>query len=169
MWTKKSEGLIRGILIDLDFASGPEDDTTYIPDIVPFSFSIPFLALDLLEEGRRQPHMYRHDLESFLWTFLWLILGNARVETKAFSLTWWQVGSQNMIAEAKRRFLSAPVHNDVFRVLSQTPRHNAQLVSALRKMTALCAAGHEALESNDIDRVTAGGHLTYENFMLALG
>jgi len=74
-----------------------------------------------------------------------------------------------MIAGAKRRFLSAPVHDDVFRVLSQTPRHSAQLVGALRKMTALCAAGHEALGSKGIDRVTAGGHLTYENFMLALG
>ena len=72
-----------------------------------------------------------------------------------------------MIAESKRDFLTSPVYEEVFRVLTRTL--SADVVNALRKMTILCATGHEALASNDMDRVTAGGYLTYENFMLALG
>src|SRR5260370_33610290 len=171
MWTEGLKGKFQGVLIDLDFASGPEDHPTYIPDVVPFSFSIPFLALDLLEqEHDPQPHIYRHDLESFLWTFLYLILSNRRVKTKEFFSEHWQVGSKRMIAVAKSSFLDPKIYNEVFGVLTRTwETSSAELIDALRKMTILCAAGREALASNDTDRVTAGGYLTYENFMLALG
>src|SRR5260370_7038983 len=109
MWTKQSKGKFQGGLIDLDFMSGPEDHPTYNPNVVPFSFSIPFLALDLLGQDRHQPHMYHHDLESFLWTFIWLILGNKGVEMEEFSVVHLQEGSRKMVARAKRHFLTPKV------------------------------------------------------------
>ena len=167
MWIKTSEGLIQGILLDLDFASGPEDGPTFVPDVIPFTFSTPFLALDLLEKENPQTYVYRHDLESFIWTFLWLILGYAQVETKTFSVTRWQLGSRHMIAQSKRNFLDPETHDKVFQILLQT-RSNVNLVESLRKLTNFLAAGHQALYMNESNWVTAGGYITYDNLMSAL-
>ena len=167
MWIKKLTGLIQGILIDLDFASGPENGPSFVPDVIPFTFSTPFLALGLLEKEYVQPYVYRHDLEAFIWTFLWLILGYARVETVSFSVTMWQIGSRRTIARSKRKFLDPEIHDEVFKILLQT-RSDAKLVESLRKLTNLLAAGHQALKTSGSNWTTAAGYVTYENLVLAL-
>ncbi|KAF8323589.1 uncharacterized protein EI90DRAFT_2372682 [Cantharellus anzutake] len=158
----------KALLVDLDFSSGPDDDRGYVPDEVPFTFSTPFLALDLLEScDKPQPHLYRHDLESFFWTFLWLTLSFANVECNGRSASSWQIGSKKMIYNSKRSFLLDNGHDDFFSELTKAKPSNDRLVNSLRRLSSMFEAGHKALVSG-ADRGTAGNYITYENFMIAL-
>jgi hypothetical protein len=73
MWYKIGEKLI-GVLNDYDLSSladepGPRGNER--------TGTVPFMALDLLtEKGKRGEikHLYRHDLESFIWCFAWISL-----------------------------------------------------------------------------------------------
>jgi hypothetical protein len=73
MWYKKGEVLI-GVLNDYDLSSladepGPRGNER--------TGTVPFMALDLFtKKGQRGEvkHLYRHDLESFMWCFAWIYL-----------------------------------------------------------------------------------------------
>jgi hypothetical protein len=73
MWYKK-DGKLIGVLNDYDLSSlanepGPRGNER--------TGTVPFMARDLLtEEGQRGEikHLYRHDLESFIWCFAWISL-----------------------------------------------------------------------------------------------
>ncbi|KAG1816325.1 uncharacterized protein BJ212DRAFT_1480776 [Suillus subaureus] len=73
MWYWK-DGKRIGVLNDYDLSSlanvqGPQGNER--------TGTVPFMALDLLtEEGQRGEvkHLYRHDLESFMWCFAWISL-----------------------------------------------------------------------------------------------
>jgi hypothetical protein len=73
MWYKIGEKLI-GVLNDYDLSSladepGPRGNER--------TGTVPFMALDLLtKQGQRGEvkHLYRHDLESFMWCFAWIYL-----------------------------------------------------------------------------------------------
>jgi hypothetical protein len=73
MWYWKGGKRI-GVLNDYDLSSlvdkpGPRGNER--------TGTVPFMALDLLtEEGQRGEvkHLYRHDLESFMWCFAWISL-----------------------------------------------------------------------------------------------
>jgi transcriptional regulator of met regulon len=73
MWYWK-DGKRIGVLNDYDLSSladepGPRGNER--------TGTLPFMALDLLtEEGQRGEvkHLYRHDLESFMWCFAWISL-----------------------------------------------------------------------------------------------
>jgi len=70
MWYEK-DGILMGVLNDYDLSSlasaqGPERTGT-----------VPFMALDLLTpkgQGGEIKHLYRHDLESFIWVLVWVCL-----------------------------------------------------------------------------------------------
>lgn len=90
------EGGPRGILIDLDLsmdlAAGPRNPEELIGTKA-------FMAIDLLQ---RKPHTYRHDLESFLYVFLWIAIcgGHKRLPSKS-RLQRWQAGSFQDAAQSK--------------------------------------------------------------------
>ncbi|OAX34813.1 hypothetical protein K503DRAFT_418192 [Rhizopogon vinicolor AM-OR11-026] len=73
MWYRKGR-ILMGVLNDYDLSSladaqGPQGNEC--------TGTIPFMALDLLtEEGQRGEvkHLYRHDLESFVWVLVWVSL-----------------------------------------------------------------------------------------------
>jgi len=73
MWYRKGRRLI-GVLNDYDLSSlanavGPQGNER--------TGTVPFMALDLLTEEGQQgkvKHLYRHDLESFMWVFAWIFL-----------------------------------------------------------------------------------------------
>ncbi|KAK4106727.1 hypothetical protein N658DRAFT_563488 [Parathielavia hyrcaniae] len=61
----------RGILIDLDVAMDPGAGPRTPGELTG---TRPFMSIGILK--RRQPHRYRHDLESFLYVFLWTVISN---------------------------------------------------------------------------------------------
>jgi hypothetical protein len=73
MWYKK-EGKLIGVLNDYDLSSlanepGPRGNER--------TGTVPFMVCDLLTEKGQQgevKHLYRHDLESFVWCFAWISL-----------------------------------------------------------------------------------------------
>ncbi|KAG1865786.1 hypothetical protein DFJ58DRAFT_743145 [Suillus subalutaceus] len=73
MWYWKNGKRI-GVLNDYDLSSLADDPG---PRGNERTGTVPFMALDLLtEEGQRGEvkHLYRHDLESFMWCFAWISL-----------------------------------------------------------------------------------------------
>ncbi len=90
----------KGMLIDLDLAkelncgsSGARHRTG----------TMQFMAIDVLEG---HTHTYRHDLESFFYVFLWIIIrhdpkGGERDLSKESRLRAWYTGSYEQIADAK--------------------------------------------------------------------
>ncbi|KAG2107959.1 uncharacterized protein F5147DRAFT_837161 [Suillus discolor] len=73
MWYRKNRRLI-GVLNDYDLSSlanavGPQGNER--------TGTVPFMALELLTKDGQQgkvKHLYRHDLESFMWVFAWICL-----------------------------------------------------------------------------------------------
>jgi serine/threonine protein kinase len=73
MWYRKNGRLI-GVLNDYDLSSlanlvGPQGNER--------TGTVPFMALELLSESAQRgevKHLYRHDLESFIWVFTWICL-----------------------------------------------------------------------------------------------
>ncbi|KAG1893856.1 uncharacterized protein F5891DRAFT_1116491 [Suillus fuscotomentosus] len=71
LWHRKNGRLI-GVLNDYDLSSlanavGPQGNER--------TGTVPFMALDLLTKEGQQgkvKHLYRHDLESFMWVFAWI-------------------------------------------------------------------------------------------------
>jgi hypothetical protein len=73
MWYRKGGKLI-GVLNDYDLSSlanvlGPQGNER--------TGTVPFMALELLTAKAQRgevKHLYRHDLESFMWVFAWIFL-----------------------------------------------------------------------------------------------
>ncbi|KAG2096090.1 uncharacterized protein F5147DRAFT_641739 [Suillus discolor] len=73
MWYKKNGRLI-GVLNDYDLSSLADDPG---PRGNERTGTVPFMALDLLTAKAQRgevKHLYRHDLESFVWVFTWISL-----------------------------------------------------------------------------------------------
>ncbi|KAG2092324.1 uncharacterized protein F5147DRAFT_779719 [Suillus discolor] len=71
MWYRK-DGKLIGVLNDYDLSSLADDAG---PRGNERTGTVPFMALELLkEQGQRGEvkHLYRHDLESFMWVFIWI-------------------------------------------------------------------------------------------------
>ncbi|KAI1205533.1 FunK1 protein kinase [Annulohypoxylon truncatum] len=92
----QDEGKPQGILIDLDsaieLAEGLETD-------LGVTGTRPFMAIGVLKS---ECHTYRHDLESFLYVFLWIIITN-RTESppETSKLRQWSNGDWDEIAVRK--------------------------------------------------------------------
>jgi len=73
MWYRKGNVLM-GVLNDYDLSSSADAEG---PQGNERTGTIPFMALDLLsDKGQRGEvqHLYRHDLESFMWVLVWVAL-----------------------------------------------------------------------------------------------
>ncbi|KAG6268281.1 hypothetical protein E4U49_007389 [Claviceps purpurea] len=85
----------KGILIDLDSARDLTDDL----ETRQIIGTRPFMAIGVL---RNECHTYRHDLESFLYVFLWTIITNhADSPPEASKLRHWSKGDWDELALRK--------------------------------------------------------------------
>ncbi|KAI1779308.1 FunK1 protein kinase [Hypoxylon cercidicola] len=92
----QDEGNPKGILIDLDSAIELAEGLETELDIVG---TRPFMAIGVLKS---ECHTYRHDLESFLYVFLWTIITNHTENPPETSkLRQWSNGNWNKLAVRK--------------------------------------------------------------------
>ena len=161
----------QGVLIDLDFAvrvaqhGNPIDGETFSR-----AGTLIFRAFDLLTPDNPLKAYYRHDLESFFYTLLWIQLhyvdGKKHVHPEAssfdfnFDVTWKSTRSR------KRGFLLG----------SCCPDGDQLPLTSLRDqwLTPMYRMFGEALEARNnftregggaaLDQETFGGRITYEGF-----
>ena len=93
----EGEGDPRGMLIDLDLAkeldSGPSGSRHR-------TGTMEFMAIEVLKD---KVHIYRHDLESFFYVFLWIIIRERdKTLPKTSHLRDWYKGTYIQIAKAKK-------------------------------------------------------------------
>ncbi|KAG1893862.1 uncharacterized protein F5891DRAFT_1256933 [Suillus fuscotomentosus] len=120
MWYWKDDKRI-GVLNDYDLSSLADD---LGPRGNERTGTVPFMALDLLtEEGQRGEvkHLYRHDLESFMWCFAWISLrykNGAPLPRGLRPLDEWATlgavacGEKKYVFQGRMKKFSAPSHID---------------------------------------------------------
>jgi hypothetical protein len=97
-----------GVLNDYDLSSLADDPC---PRGNELTGTIPFMALDLLSaEAQRGEvkHLYRHDLESFMWVFIWICFsyrGGVLLPAKLRPLDRWATIDAVTCAEKKSFFM----------------------------------------------------------------
>lgn len=92
----QDEGKPQGVLIDLDSAIELAEGAETEPDITG---TRPFMAIGVLQS---ECHSYRHDLESFLYVFLWTIITNHTDNPPETSkLRQWSSGDWDELAVRK--------------------------------------------------------------------
>jgi hypothetical protein len=169
----------QGVLIDLDFAvrvaqhGDPLDGET----LFPHAGTLIFRAFDLLKPDKPLKAYYRHDLESFLYTLLWIQthyldgkkFDHPEVNRFNFKFDGTWDGTQGQ----KEGFLL----NGCFRYGSQLPLTSLRdpWLAPLRCLfgEALMAesdafALHRKKKGVPLDRETFGGRITYETFITIL-
>lgn len=93
-------GKAQGILIDLDSAIELDQEEEE-DEVGSITGTRPFMALGVL---RREHHTYRHDLESFLYLFLWAVITHHRESLPETSqLRRWSRGNYDELAVHKSR------------------------------------------------------------------
>lgn len=113
----KNDGDPKGMLIDLDLAKELNSD---LSGARHRTGTMEFMAIQVLEG---HAHTYRHDLESFFYIFLWIIIrhnpeGGEKNLSKESELRKWYAGSYRTIALAK----TAHMLEDEFRyILDEFP------------------------------------------------
>lgn len=115
----------------------------------------PFMATDLL---RGSPHTYRHDLESFLYVFLWIAIcgGHKRLPPQS-RLQRWQAGTFEDAARSKAEHMAEDEFRAMLCELSPAFRGLEGLAWDLRRILFLPASqaslrtgtGFESFESGE--------------------
>ena len=124
--------------------------------------TLPFMAIDLLEEeywDGEVVHLYRHDLEGFIWILPWFV--DSKLEVPKFNN--WQMGYETC-REQKNDFISRfTKYNDVVTVWKAEWRLARRLLFWLRRR-------RNAREcADDLDQlVEEEPSETYEDFCNAL-
>src|SRR5258708_26319914 len=145
-----------GRLIDLDLSSLCDEKARHDPEDVPLTFSTPFLALDLLTATTPQRHLYRHDLESLYWSFVWIVLEHLRsknakhfLEAKNITslLETWQKGSRQEIADSKVLLFQPYDRDEIFDLLSRDFPSYSRVFNCLIKLTELVTEAYKHLNS----------------------
>ncbi|TRM60823.1 hypothetical protein BD626DRAFT_406927 [Schizophyllum amplum] len=111
------DGLRRGLLIDLDYASfiGEKRDRTAIAHRTG---TLPFMAHEILRMGDEIPHEPHHDLESFLYVLIWTCVcfaGPNCLYRQNFDITKTRIGRwldldarMDDVGAAKEKIMCAP-------------------------------------------------------------
>ncbi|KAF8694535.1 hypothetical protein RHS03_08174, partial [Rhizoctonia solani] len=109
-----------GVLIDLDLGHEiPDDGKQCGPTSSHRTGTLPFMALDLLHDESEYPHYHRHDLESFVYVFLWIVgKYDDGVEVNRLLFRSWCEGTWDSIRTDKLSFLEFDPKYSVF---SPTP------------------------------------------------
>jgi len=163
----------QGVLIDLDFAArvdahgNPAEGKTF-----PHAGTLQFRAFELVTLEKPPKAYYRHDLESFFYTLLWIqshYKGGKRIDSPEascydfdFNRSWESTQSR------KRGFLSC--FNRRGSELIPSPLRDEWLTPMRRLFGEALWAKTEAVVSHQegrgelLDRETFGGRVTYETF-----
>ncbi|RSL99360.1 hypothetical protein CDV31_012226 [Fusarium ambrosium] len=124
----KKEGEPRGMLIDLDLSKEVADLPTTSEQVVG---TRPFMSIDLMKHGQ---HSCLHDLDSFFFVFLWVVICRDDEPSPESVLNGWSDGSFDQIVRRKAKDISL----DNFHILvSEFPpffRCLAGLAYELREM-----------------------------------
>lgn len=133
---RRDEEMPQGILIDLDSAVELAEGVETEPDITG---TRPFMAIGVLKSER---HTYRHDLESFLYVFLWTIITNHTENPPETSkLRQWSNGDWDELAVRK----SLDMDQDGFQTIMEefTPEFHTlrPLAETLRQVLFPLQAG----------------------------
>jgi hypothetical protein len=104
----QDEGKPRGILIDLDSAI----QLSEIPEAeAGITGTRPFIAIGVL---KKEYHTYRHDLESFLYIFLWTVITNdADDPPEKSKLRQWSKGNWDELAARKSLDMGQDSFHDI--------------------------------------------------------
>ncbi|THU88894.1 hypothetical protein K435DRAFT_865835 [Dendrothele bispora CBS 962.96] len=180
MFGRDKDGKARGILNDWDLSSAVDEDGKVKPsDAKHRTGTLPFMAIPLLLQND-EPHLYRHELESFLYVLIWAGL-HYHLNGKQLSIPHrkvknWNVSKFRTCADAKRSLMLATGDNAQF-FKCFTAEFQPLVDIWARPLLELFQTAY--LEANlnpvrkseslaDWDTETMGGHLTFENFMKAL-
>ncbi|KAG1751618.1 uncharacterized protein EDB91DRAFT_1216918 [Suillus paluster] len=152
MFYKTDKGVLIGVLNDFDLSSlatrqGPQGNER--------TGTVPFMALDLLTpEGQRGEveHLYRHDLESFIWVLVWVCLRYRQgvllpPEIRPFDA--WATAGPEACREKKLSFLDrfvkykAPgIHPQIWRLVVEClavldmDRHRRRRIAILQELSS---------------------------------
>ena len=153
----------KGILIDLDLAILINGEVTLHPRAAIMG-TLPFLSVDLLARAPPLRHMYRHDLESFLFVLAWILVrfDEEGMEVNLNEFRGWYTGTHDEMRARKFGFFISP--------LAHRPIRFPSLQMAwLKKLGLLFRDGYHMQERNSsastFDNETLGGYVTYDSFL----
>ena len=168
----------QGVLIDLDFAAqvaghgNPPDG-----EIFPPAGTINFRAVDLLTPDKPLKAYYRHDLESFFYTLLWIQMHY--VDGKKLEQPWTKSydfdfgGTWDATLDRKTGFLLNGCYPSGHQ-LPHTPLRDQWLAPMRRffgeaiNAEMYARVSHQQGEGALLDRQTLGGRITYDTFAAIL-
>ena len=149
--------------------------------------TVPFMALDLLtEDGPVPKHLYRHDLESFLWVLIWAAVHYDIPNKKNMSasqdeidreLRIWDEGTREEVRSCKRALMrkvcgASPCHSsdsDVEDVLDRVrPEFRRLKTEWIIPLIRMFYRAFNELRYTDVDEGTCGGIVTFERFMATI-
>jgi|ERR1700733_8350489 len=164
----------QGVLIDLDFAARvAEHGNPLNGELFPPAGTINFRAFDLLTPHKPQKAYYRHDLESFFYTLLWIQMHY--VDGKKLDNPWTNSfdfnfdGTWNATLGRKKGFLLNGYRPSGYQ-LPPTCLRDQWLAPMRRLFGEAIRAGtnasvlHQEGKGDPLDRETFGGRVTYETF-----
>ncbi|KAJ8487171.1 hypothetical protein ONZ45_g14434 [Pleurotus djamor] len=146
----------------------------------------PFMAIDLLAEIP-PPHLYRHDLESFLWILLWAMvnydLKGHRCIPADHPLSAWE---SDMMSNSSSKHIIATHIKDLHAIAEKVqPAFQPLVAEWLNPLVDMFADGFFAQEVNarflarhqssvsfekpEFANETLGGHVTFKKFMDIIG
>jgi len=123
------EGDPKGILIDLDVAMNLDVGPSTPGEVVG---TRPFMSIGIL---RCRPHRYRHDLESFLYVFLWIVISNgADIPPVNSKLRVWNRGTWYQSAMQKTHDMHKENLKDILEEFPSAYNSLKPLAEALRQL-----------------------------------
>ncbi len=177
MFDRTDSGTAKGILCDWDLSSEVDDnDQAKTSNANHRTGTLPFLSIDLLVDDP-PPHLYRHDLESFFYILVWAGLHYSLKGQKPRSIhpmiaRWCE--EPETARDAKSSFFFYSTTADL--VFSHFTKPFQPLVKEWVKplWEKVFEPGHFARPRRPLPvtvntDLTLGGHLTFENFMEAIG
>ena len=155
----------RGVLIDLDLAVLVTEAESAQRRRPTFRGTLPFLSTDLLVDPPPCNHMYRYDLESFVFVLGWILVrfNEEGIEVEPDELIEWYTGTRTQMKYVKFSFLSRPTDSPASRFPSLQD-------SWLWKLGRLFYRGYgkridHRQDIGEFDDETLGGSVTYDTFL----
>ena len=164
-----------GVLIDLDFAARDRDPDTGHRVVLPSvpGGTLPFRAIDLCAGDPLPRSLYRHDLESFFWTLLWILLYKS-VHSTDKVIAAWSAGPWDDIWTYKLGFLMRPLGRGLAEDIPLRKAWIIPLWKVLRDgygaipVESISTPSVHSQEATDFDDETLGNRITYDGFMKIL-
>src|SRR5258705_8777696 len=158
-----------GVLIDLDFAAHDRDTDTGARFVLP---SMPggtllFRAIDLCATDPLPRSLYRHDLESFFWVLLWILLDKSGHSADTIFGS-WSTGPWTDIWMYKYGFLMVPIHRRLAMDFLLKEAWISPLWKAFRDGYGAIPPDSRSQELAEFDFETLGNCVTYDRIMETL-